>query len=191
MILATLPPPDSPESIGWFCIISASVLVALRQTVALLRSFKDPLKDQRKEDLERINGLSKERKKDSDNRIDALEDAVSECATKEQLTELKLDVHNRLKEMSAYVHEGNHAVTGEIKALYQAGELRGQAQNEAATELNKQNEERASKLHESISAVRLELAADQRSLRSRVDLIAEEMPRKIIELLKSTGHMSK
>jgi len=195
--LAQLPSPESPQAVGWVMIIISSLMLSVNQGLGIIQYFRDPLKTQRIEDLERINAESKMRKQDSDKRIGAVEKMVDDFAkqvggfaTTAQLRELKDDVHNRLKEMSAYLHDTHHGITGEIRALYVAGEQRGKEVHEAAILLNTQNEERAAKLHETITSVRSELAGDQRSLRSRVDMIAEEMPRKIIELLKSTGHLN-
>ena len=133
---------------------------SVNQGLGIFQFIRDPIKMQRAEDLERISGESKLRKQDSDKRIGAIEKSVDDSrragfATKAQLRELKEDVHNRLKEMSAYLHDTHHGITGEIRALYAAGEQRGKEVHEAAILLNTQNEERAVKLHETISSVRL------------------------------------
>ncbi len=122
--LAQLPSPESPQAIGWVMIIISSLMLSVNQGLGIVQYFRDPQKVQRMEDMERIRGESKARKEDSDRRIDAIEERVAGFATTAQLRELREDVHNRLKEMSAYLHETHHGITGELKALYLAGEQR-------------------------------------------------------------------
>src|ERR1051325_11122729 len=70
------------------------------------------------------------------------------------------------KSFTEYVHKSNHEIKNEIKAVKNEGELRGKEMEDLARDLNKQNELRSSKIHD------------------RINTVAEEMPGKIIKLLR-------
>ncbi|GEM_PF-6341368 len=176
MILADLPSPESPQAVGWVMIIVSSLVLSVNQGLGILQFLRDPLKAQRTEDLERISGESMARKKDSDKRIDAIEERVCDFATTAQLGELKEDVHNRLKEMSAYLHETHHGISGELKALYAAGEQRAETAQKNLLSVNQSNEERAAKLHQRINDVSVHL-----------DLKMDNMSKNIIDILTRGG----
>jgi bacterioferritin (cytochrome b1) len=176
LMLAELPSPQSPQAIGWVMIIVSSLMLSVNQGLGILQYFRDPLKTQRTEDLQRISGESKARKEDSDRRIDAIEERVTGFATTAQLRELKEDVHNRLKEMSAYLHETHHGITGELKALYTAGEQRAETTQKNLITVNQNNEERAAKLHQRINDVS-----------SHLDGKIDNMSKTIIDLLTRGG----
>ena len=183
MMFAQLPSPESPQAVGWVMIIISSLMLSINQGLGILQFFRDPLKTQRLEDMERISRESRARKEDSDKRINAVEESVDDFsrqvsgfATMTQLRELKEDVHNRLKEMSAYLHETHHGITGELKALYTAGEQRAEATQKNLISVNQNNEERAAKLHQRINDVSAHL-----------DGKIDNMSKNIIDLLTRGG----
>jgi hypothetical protein len=70
-----------------------------------------------------------------------------------------------------YVHRSHHDIKEEVNAVKLEGEERGKQHEQLMRELGRDNEKRSEKIHD------------------RINTVAEEMPRKVIALLRDTGHL--
>jgi hypothetical protein len=77
----------------------------------------------------------------------------------------------RFKEFTEYVHNAHHTIRNEIQQVELEGEKRGDETKDLIKETNKANERRFEGVH------------------VRMNAIAEEMPQKVIQILRDTGHL--
>jgi hypothetical protein len=77
----------------------------------------------------------------------------------------------RFKQFTDYVHDSHHRIRNEMQKIELDGEKRGEDMQQLIRETSRENERRIEGVH------------------ARINAIAEEMPRKVIALLKDTGHL--
>ncbi len=96
---------------------------------------------------------------------------------KEEFDELKNDVHNRLKEMGAYIHEGMHGLKGDLQHLVTAGEEReirlGEKLDAHWRDLTKERSASSARLYERIEKIDGEHAQEVSAIHKRVDGLAD------------------
>lgn len=121
----------------------------------------------------------------------AIAEFVKRSAMDQEIGELRDDVHNQIKEMRSYLHEGVHGLRTDLQGLSMAGEEREKRLSDKLDkhwhELNRERSVSTRGLHERIEAIttkqREELDAKVKDLREEIG----DMPAKLIGILKDTG----